>query len=113
MNSRGKAAEALAAEFLERSGLRILERNYRSRFGEIDLIARDGRTVVFVEVRERKSAAYGGAAASITAAKQSKLTRTALAYLGDTVPEPECRFDAVLIDGSGKIEWLRGAFDAS
>jgi putative endonuclease len=110
MNSRGQDAEALAAAFLEQNGLRILERNYRSRFGEIDLIASDGETVVFVEVRERNSEAYGGAAASITLTKQKKLTRTALAYLGNNARPPVCRFDAVLISKSAKIEWLRDAF---
>jgi len=112
MNSRGQRAEALAAAFLERKGLRIIERNWSSRFGEIDLIARDGEALVFVEVRERKSAAFGGAAASITAAKREKLTRTALAYLSGNARQPACRFDAVLIDGTGKIEWLRDAFSA-
>jgi putative endonuclease len=113
MNSRGEKAETLAAAFLEREGLRIIERNYRSRFGEIDLIARDGDALVFIEVRERKSAAFGGAAASITAAKQKKLTRTALAYLTGNNRPPACRFDAVLVGAAGKIEWLRGAFSAA
>lgn len=110
MNTRGREAEALAAAFLESRGLHIVSRNYRSRFGEIDIIARDGDTLVFVEVRERKSNAYGGAAASITTDKQKKITRTALAYLGSTGTPPACRFDAVLIAGQGRIEWLRDAF---
>ncbi len=113
MNTRGQEAEKLAAAFLERKRLRIVERNYRSRFGEIDLIARDGEALVFVEVRERKSEAFGGAAASITTAKQKKLTRTALAYLTGNARPPPCRFDAILIGASGKIEWLRDAFAAS
>ena len=113
MNNRGREAEALAAAFLESKGLKVIARNYRSRFGEIDIIARDGDVLVFVEVRERRSRAYGGAAASITAAKQQKLTRTALVYLGDSATPPACRFDAVLVAGQGKIEWLRDAFSAS
>ena len=93
MNPRGERAEALAADFLRRAGLHIAGRNYRCRFGEIDLIARDGATVVFVEVRHRASGAYGGAAASIT-------------------PVPPCRFDAVLITGEPpRIEWLRNAIE--
>ena len=67
MNNRGKDAEARAARYLEGRGLTIVERNYRSRYGEIDLIARDGATLVFVEVRARASNTFGGAAASITA----------------------------------------------
>jgi len=113
MNSSGEKAETLVAAFLEHAGLRIVERNYRSRFGEIDLIARDGDALVFVEVRERKSAAFGGAAASITAAKQKKITRTALAYLTGNNRPPACRFDAVLVGAAGRIEWLRDAFSAA
>ena len=113
MNTRGREAEALAATFLESKGLTVVARNYRSRFGEIDSIARDGTTLVFVEVRERKSNTYGGAAASITANKQKKLARTALAYLGNAGTPPACRFDAVLITGQGRIEWLRDAFSTN
>ena len=68
MNNRGKDAEERAARSLEGQGLHIIERNYRSRYGEIDLIARDGVTLVFVEVRARSTNTFGGAAASITAA---------------------------------------------
>ena len=114
MNNRGKHAEARAARYLESAGLHIVERNYRSRYGEIDLIARDGATLVFVEVRARSSNAFGGAAASITAAKRQKLTRTALHYLATAGRTPRCRFDAVLLAGdSGPVEWIRDAFSAA
>lgn len=114
MNSRGKDAEARAARYLEGCGLHIVERNYRSRYGEIDLIARDGVTLVFVEVRARSSNAFGGAAASITAAKRQKLTRTALHYLAGAGRTPQCRFDAVLLAGDdGPVEWIRDAFGAA
>lgn len=114
MNARGQEAEARAARYLEAQGLKIIERNYRSRYGEIDLIARDGATVVFVEVRARRSNAFGGAAASITAAKRDKLTRTALAYLAAQGRNPRCRFDALLISGEGDaVEWIQDAFSAS
>jgi putative endonuclease len=113
VNDRGKAAEARAAKYLESQGLRIVARNYRSRFGEIDLIANDGATLVFVEVRARSSNAFGGAAASITAAKREKLTRTALHYLAAAGHTPQCRFDAVLLSGdAGPVEWIRDAFSA-
>jgi putative endonuclease len=78
MNRRGVPAENLAAAFLEGQGLKILERNYRCRFGEIDLIASSGATLVFVEVRARRSSAFGGAAGSITAAKRRRLVAAAL-----------------------------------
>ena len=114
MNERGVAAEAHAAAFLLSKGLTIVERNYRSRHGEIDLIARDGEVLVFVEVRSRKSNDYGGAAASIIGAKQRKLTRTALAYLGGLKRTPPCRFDAVLLTADlASVEWIKDAFQVS
>lgn len=113
MNNRGKDAEERAARYLEAQGLSIIERNFRSRYGEIDLIARDGKTLVFVEVRARSSNAFGGAAASITATKRDKLTRTALLYLAGIGRTPPCRFDAVLLTGNnGPVEWVRDAFGA-
>jgi putative endonuclease len=117
VNARGQAAEARAARFLEAQGLKIVERNYRCRYGEIDLIAKDGATLVFVEVRARRSRSFGGAAASITATKCEKLTRTALHYLAALNHNPRCRFDAVLLDGdaadNGAVEWIRDAFTAA
>ncbi len=114
MNNRGKDAEARAAQYLQAQGLHIVERNYRSRYGEIDLIARDGTTLVFVEVRARSSNAFGGAAASITAAKQKKLTRTALHYLAAAGHTPRCRFDAVLLsNNAAPVEWIRDAFGSA
>ncbi|MBI3140573.1 MAG: YraN family protein [Rhodocyclales bacterium] len=114
MTDTGKHAEELAARFLARHGLRIVGRNYRCRGGEIDLICRDGATLVFVEVRLRSNPRFGGAAASITAAKQRRLIRAASHYLAGK-PLPACRFDAVLLDGldPGSIEWIRHAFDAA
>jgi putative endonuclease len=106
--NRGAAAEALAAEFLATRGLTIIARNYRCRGGEIDLIARDRETLVFVEVRLRSGAAFGGAAASITPAKRRRLKRAAGHYLAALGCEPQCRFDAILLDAldSRRIEWL-------
>jgi len=88
-------------------------RGPRSRGAEVDLIVRepDG-TLVFVEVRARRSAAYGGAAASIGAAKQRRIVLAAHHWLARYAAPPACRFDVVAIDGE-RIEWLRGAFDAA
>jgi putative endonuclease len=111
VNARGVEAEAMAAAFLQTHGLTVLERNYRCRLGEIDLVAREGNTTVFVEVRQRKSALFGGAAASITPAKQQRLLRAARHYLSRLRSVPECRFDALLIEGDPpRIEWVRNAF---
>jgi putative endonuclease len=111
VNRGGEEAERLAAAYLERQGLHILERNYQCRFGEIDLIARDGRIVVFIEVRQRRSNVFGGAAASITPAKRTKLLRAARHYLSRHSPPPPCRFDALLLQGATpSIEWIRDAF---
>jgi putative endonuclease len=114
VNNRGKDAEARAAKYLQAQGLQIVERNYHCRYGEIDIIARDGATLVFVEVRARSSNAFGGAAASITAAKQKKLTRTALHYLTTAGRTPRCRFDAVLLSNdAAPVEWIRDAFGSA
>jgi putative endonuclease len=108
---RGIEAEEMAAAFLEHKGLKILARNYRCRLGEIDLVAREGDTTVFVEVRSRGSSAFGGAAASITAAKRQRLLKAARHYISRQRALPQCRFDALLIEGEPpRIEWLRNAF---
>ena len=108
----GDEAEKYAEEFLQRQGLILLERNYRCRFGEIDLIMRDGTASVFIEVRMRTSQVFGGAAGSITPAKQAKLLRTARHYLASLKTDPPCRFDAVLLSGASgqEIEWIKNAF---
>lgn len=111
MNRGGGGAEALAAALLERAGLTILERNYRCRFGEIDLVAQCGPTLVFVEVRARRSEAFGGAAGSITRAKRRRLLAAARHYLAARGGDRPCRFDVVLARGEGpELEWVRDAF---
>jgi putative endonuclease len=113
VNERGVAAEALAARFLEGRGLTIVARNYRCRLGEIDLIAREGGTTIFVEVRRRRSSAFGGAAGSITLRKRTRLIRAARHYLSRMDALPACRFDALLIEGDPpRIDWIRDAFGA-
>lgn len=109
----GEVAEELAARYLARQGLRLLGRNYRVRGGEIDLICGDGDTLVFVEVRLRRNARYGGAGASVTPSKQRRLILAAQHYL-QSMGEQDCRFDCVLLsslDESG-LEWIKNAFSA-
>ena len=108
----GSAAEEAAANFLARQGLQIVARNYRTRMGEIDLVARDGATLVFVEVRMRSSNHYGGGAESIGARKQARIVAAARQDLARLRREPPCRFDVVTLD-SGSPEWLRAAFEVS
>jgi putative endonuclease len=112
VTTRGSEAEEQAAVFLAQQGLTLVARNYRCRYGEIDIIGRDGPTLVFVEVRQRSSTTYGGAAASITSAKQAKVVRAAQHYLAAMAGTPPCRFDVVLLNGDGDVEWLKNAFEA-
>jgi putative endonuclease len=117
MRAAGSAFEQRACTELERAGLKLLARNYTTRYGELDLVMRDGDTVVFVEVRHRIRSGYGSAAMSITAAKQAKLVQTAQLWLAAHPQHAQraCRFDVVTYDGPGesaKMEWLRNAFDA-
>ncbi|HMK14417.1 MAG TPA: YraN family protein [Burkholderiales bacterium] len=111
-NAEGTAAERVAATFLQSHGLKLLETNYRCRFGEIDLILRDGDTLVFAEVRLRTSDNFGGAAASITSQKREKLLKASRHYLASRKKTPHCRFDAVLLSGMSKqdIQWIKNAF---
>jgi putative endonuclease len=109
----GAQAEALAATFLAGQGLAIIERNWRRRCGELDLIAREGDTLVFVEVRLRTRGDFGGAAASITAAKRARMIAAAGLYLARVGRTPPCRFDAVLLDALDppRINWLRNIIE--
>ena len=109
--SKGAAGEQLAADYLQRRGLKLIERNFRVRGGEIDLICRDGKTTVFVEVRLRSRSDFGGAAASVTPAKQKKLLAAARQYLTTLKTLPPCRFDVVALSGDGVPDWIKNAFD--
>ena len=112
----GQAAEDRALAHLTAAGLVLVERNYRTPGrggGEIDLIMRAGDgTLVFVEVRSRRSGGFGGAAGSIGAAKRKSIVFAARHYLLRWPAPPPCRFDAVLIE-DGQVQWLRAAFDAA
>jgi putative endonuclease len=112
--NHGAQAELWAAQYLQQQGLKPVTQNYRSRFGEIDLIMQDGAALVFIEVRLRRHATFGGAAASIDAHKQQRIIRTAQQYLANLARTPPCRFDAVLMDDAQghNVQWLKNAFDA-
>ena len=109
----GKSGEDRAVRELERRGYAILARRYRTRHGEIDIVADDGGTIVFVEVKARATADCGSAAEAVTSHKQRRLTAMAVDYLArNHVTETPCRFDVVAIDG-GVITLYPAAFDAS
>ncbi len=117
MHVIGSSFEIRAKQALERAGLKLLARNYITRYGEIDLIMRDADTVVFVEVRYRAHAGHGDASASITRAKRDRLIRSADLWLAahPHTGSRACRFDVVCYSGpssSPHMRWLRNAFDA-
>ena len=108
----GSEAEQRALQYLQAQGLVLVESNFRRVFGEIDLIMQDHGTLVFVEVRSRAGGRFGGAAASVTPAKQRRLTRAAQAFLQRYRALPPCRFDLLAIDG-GVISWLKNIMCAA
>jgi len=107
----GDAAELAARRLLENEGLRLLARNVRFKTGELDLVMREGDTIVFVEVRFRGDERFGGALASIDRGKCRRIARAALAWLQrhPALAESPCRFDVVAA-GPGGADWQRGAF---
>ena len=112
----GKTGEDLACGELSRRGYDILERRYRTRYGEIDIVARQGPTIVFVEVKTRTTDAYGGGEAGVTPWKQQRIVRMAIDFLARRrLAEQPCRFDVVTInvaDGEPRIEVYAHAFTA-
>lgn len=110
---RGSHAEQLACDYLQASGLQLLRRNYRLRSGEIDLIMCEQDLIIFVEVRYRRNAQYGGALYSISSAKQRRIIRTAAHYLQHYAPTAQARFDVIAVEGDNDINWIQNAFDAS
>lgn len=112
----GRHGESTAAEFLARSGLKILQRNFRCAMGEIDIIAREGRTTVFVEVRSRRAGALCRPEETITATKRKRITRAALWYLQQNrLIDSPARFDVVAItwgNAQPQIDWIVNAFEA-
>lgn len=109
---QGLAAERRALDYLQRQGLRLRARNYRCRAGEIDLVMNDGESLVFVEVRKRSNPRFGGALASVDAAKRRRLIATARHYLQATGTDAPARFDVVAVDARDDIQWITDAFPA-
>lgn len=111
-NERGQAVELAARRYLEKRGLKTLEHNYRTRWGEIDLVMEDKGQIVFVEVRYRVNNSFGGAAASITPAKQARVLRAASQFLAERhLAHRPVRFDIVAAEGKAHaFDWLSDAF---
>jgi len=102
----GDAAEERALHYLQQQGLVLQQRSFLCKGGELDLIMRDGKALVFVEVRQRADARFGGAIASVTTAKQKRLVHAAQVYLQSLPSTPVCRFDLVAIEGD-QLHWLK------
>ena len=115
----GRKGERGAARFLKEHGYRVLHRNWKSKLGEVDIIAREGKTLCFVEVKSRSDESFGGAVEAVGPAKQAQIVRAALAFLmRHNIPVQDCRFDVVAVqfDPERKIfefELIQDAFTAS
>ncbi len=116
---QGDKIEALVCSYLQKHSLILLEKNFTTRTGEVDLIMRDINdtdTLIFIEVRYRKNRDFGGAAASVTPKKQQRIIKAALAYQQQNAPQSSMRFDVVAVEGdnsvkSMNIDWIKSAFD--
>lgn len=111
---KGGREEQLALEFLQAQGLRIVARNYRAKTGELDLVLREGDTLVIAEVRKRSHATFASGAESVDGRKQGRIIRTAQMFLADHDEFADCpvRFDVLSLDAANRIEWIRDAFQA-
>lgn len=115
-HTKGRIAEDQALFFLQSNGLRLIERNYRCRYGEIDLIMEDGRAIVFVEVRYRGSIRFGGALESVDRRKQAKLLASAANFLREKRMDRPARFDVAALapeNGGLAVKWVKDAFQAA
>jgi putative endonuclease len=110
----GAAAEELALLYLQKKGLKPVTRNWRCRGGELDLVMREGETLVIAEVRKRSSSAFGGAAASVDARKRERIIQSTQRFLMEhpQFSEAPVRFDVVTLDREDNIEWIKAAFDS-
>jgi putative endonuclease len=114
MNSLGKEGEELALRFFQKRGYRIIRRNYRTPFGEIDLIAKDGDVVVFIEVKTRTDKTFGRPFEAVDRRKREKMRKVSLCFLKKLRKEVPARFDVLSIDredGRQRIEHIRDAFE--
>ncbi|HEX5793441.1 MAG TPA: YraN family protein [Rheinheimera sp.] len=112
MNKLGQLYEQLALDYLQRQGLQLIQQNYHCKAGEIDLVMRDGASLIFVEVKYRASNAFGGAAAAVTASKQQKLLRASRWYLQQyRLTDQACRLDVLAIEGQApyQYQWIKNA----
>ncbi len=110
----GEKGEELAVKFLKKNGYKIIEQNYKTPLGEIDIIAKDGDAIVFIEVKARESLAYGMPFESVNRAKKRKIARVALLYLKRFKEVPPCRFDVISIyyeNNKHQFELIRDAFE--
>jgi putative endonuclease len=112
-NEVGRQQEQLARRFLEQQGLRHVAHNVRSRLGEVDLVMRDAHTLIFVEVRFRRSERFGGAVASVDRRKQERLIAAAAYYLQRHPIDLPCRFDVVAIGAGDRVQWIQNAFEGA
>jgi putative endonuclease len=109
---RGRESERAAVRFLRRSGFRILATNYRSPYGELDIVARDGNTIAFIEVKSRADLRHGGPAEAIDRTKRKRIARAASHYISRFgLGDRECRFDAIAIVDGKAAEHVKGAFE--
>lgn len=106
----GKKGERLVAEYLRTQGCKILERNYRTPFGEADIVARDRDEIAFVEVKTRSGDLYGEPREAVGRAKQERYRRIVRYYWAQTGEEPNARFDVAEVYADGKIEYYKNAF---
>ncbi len=108
----GKNAEDTAYQFLLERGLEPVDRNFRCKQGELDIVMRDGQALVIVEVRYRKTSRYGTAAETVTVTKQSRIIATTYYFLSRSPQYKDCpiRFDVVALSGDGSINWIKNAF---
>ncbi len=114
MNTLGKEGEAIAVDFITRKGFKIMEKNYRTSFGEIDIIAKDKDVIVFIEVKTRADSHFGYPFEAVTHRKRDKIRKVALCYMKGLKKENPARFDVLSIrleDGKAAIEHIRDAFE--
>ena len=106
----GKKGETLVAKYIKKQGMKLIARNYRTPFGEADLIALDGDEIAFIEVKARESASFGTPAEAVIKSKQERYYKIAQFYGMQAGEEPNARFDVAEVYGSGEIEYIKHAF---